>query len=120
MSLPAKMKGTTAEKRARRRRHRRRWQLAGAIAVVEGLVVAFSPHVTHWTVIGLAVVAVALYLTLGRRTHSHAAHEILWVFACSQTLALILAIVSLFVSWAAFALAALLALVVLVLLAIDR
>ena len=112
----------TPEKPLHRHRHglRRRWHLAAAIAIVEGLVVAFSPAFSRWTVIALAVLAVLLYLTLRRRTHSQIAHEILWVFACSQTLALILAIVSFFVSWAAYALAALLGLVVLVLLAVDR
>ena len=122
MTPPGRTTRATPGKPVHRHGHRlrRRWHLAAAIAIVEGLVVAFSPAFSRWTVVALAVLAVLLYLTLRRRTHSKTAHEILWVFACSQTLALILAIVSFFVSWAAFALAALLALVMLVLLAVDR
>ena len=107
-----------AEKRPHRRL--RRWRLAGGIALVEGVVVVLSSGVTRWTVIALAVAAVALYVTVGRSTTRQTLHDILWIFAFSQALAVIVVIVSFFISWIAYALAALLAAVVLVLLAVDR
>src|ERR1700675_4535676 len=97
--------------RAERRLHRhlRRWRVAAGIALVEGVVVALSPGVTRWTVIALAVAAVALYATVGRTTTRQRLHDALWIFAFSQALAVIVAVVSFFVSWIAYTLAALLA-----------
>ena len=116
-STNAKM-STKAEKRPHGRL--RRWRLAAGIALVEGVVVALSSGVTRWTVIALAVAAVALYATVGRSTSRQTLHEALWIFAFSQALAVVVAIASFFISWIAYALAALLAVVVLVLLAVDR
>lgn len=107
-----------AEKSPHRRL--RRWRVAVGIALVEGVVVALSPGVTRWTVIALAVAAVALYATVGRTTTRRQLHDALWIFAFSQALAVIVAVLSFFVSWIAYTLAALLAVVVLVLLAVDR
>ena len=108
--------------RAEKRPHRRlrRWRLAAGVALVESVVVALSSGVTRWTVIALAVAAVALYVTVGRSTTRQTLHDVLWIFAFSQALAVVVAIVSFFISWIAYALAALLAVVVLVLLAVDR
>ncbi len=118
--MNASTETTPARRRKRAHPRRRRWRIASGIAVVEGVVVALSSDISRWTVVALAVAAVALYVTAGRRTQSRTAHDILWVFACSQVLAVVIAVVSFFVSWIGYVLAAFLALVVLVLLAVDR
>ena len=101
-------------------RRPRRWSVVVGIALIEGVVVALSPGITRWTVIGLAALAFVLYLTVGRSRRRGAIHEILWMFAISQALAVIVAVLAFFFSWMAYALAALLALAVLVLLLFDR
>ena len=103
-----------------RHRRRRRWRLAIGIGAVEGVVVAFLSGGARWIPIGLAIVAVVLYLREGRRGHSQTRHDVLWVFAFSQAFAVIVAVLAFFVSWVAYALAAVLALVVIVMLIVDR
>jgi hypothetical protein len=103
-----------------RARRRRRWRIALAIAVVEDVAVAFSSGVSRFAVIVLAVAALALYANVGRRTRSRIGHDTMWVFAFSQSLAVIGAVLSFFFSWLAYAVAALLAVAGLVLLALDR
>jgi hypothetical protein len=97
----------------------RQLQIAVCIALVEGVVVGFFPGLTRWAVVALAVVAVLLYITLGRSVRWQSLHDVLWVLAFSQALAVIVAVLAFF-SWVAFAVAAVLAIAVLVLLAIDR
>ena len=99
---------------------RRRWRFAGGIALVEGVVVALSPDISRWTAIALAVAALVLYAAVGRKARSRTLHDILWIFACSQALAVVMAVLSFFFSWLAYLVAALIALVVLVLLVADR
>jgi hypothetical protein len=105
---------------AEKRRRRRPWRLAGGIAVVEGVVAALSSDMSRWAVAALAAAALVLYAAVGRRTRWQTGHEILWVFAVSQTLAVVIAALAHFFSWLAYAAAALLALVVLVMLVLDR
>jgi drug/metabolite transporter (DMT)-like permease len=118
MKAPAETTHARSSKRAHPRW--RRWRIAFGIAVVEGVVVALSSDISRWTVVALAVAAVALYVTAGRRTQSRTVHDILWIFACSQVLAVVVAVVSFFISWIGYVLAAVLALVMLILLAVDR
>ena len=108
--------------RPREHQHRslHRWHFAIGIGAVEGLVVAFLSGAARWIPIALAVVAVILYVTLGRRTRSRTVHDILWVFAFSQALAVIVAVLAFFISWIAYVVAAVLALVVIVMLILDR
>ncbi|HVP75786.1 MAG TPA: hypothetical protein VMS63_07175 [Gaiellaceae bacterium] len=104
---------------AEKHRRRRLWRLAAGIALVEGVVVALSSDISRWTVAALAAAALVLYAT-GRSTRWQTGREILWVFAVSQTLAVVIAALAHFFSWLAYAAVALLALVVLVLLVLDR
>ncbi len=99
---------------------RRRWRIAVGIALVEGVAVALSSGLSRWTVIVLAAAALVLYATVGRKARSRPIHDALWIFACSQALAVVVVIASFFVSWLVYAAAAVLALVVLVLLLVDR
>ena len=109
--------GSPAEHRHRRLRQ---LQIAVGIALVEGVVVGFFSGATRWIVVALAVIAVLLYITLGRSARWQSVHDILWILAFSQALAVIVAVLAFFFSWVAFAVAAVLAVAVLVLLVIDR
>ncbi|MBV8259317.1 MAG: hypothetical protein JO073_16040 [Actinobacteria bacterium] len=77
----------------------RRTRLALWIAAAEGVVVAVSHDVTKWTVAVLAVVAV-LSWSAGRNTKYGIVRQVLWIFAASQLLALVLVILGWVVKWA--------------------
>ena len=71
----------------------RRIRLAAWIAAAEGIVVLFSPVITKWTVIVLAVVGSVAWLG-GRESRSRTVRQVLWIFAASQLLAVILVILA--------------------------
>jgi hypothetical protein len=70
--------------------------------------------------VALAAVAVALYVTVGRRLKPGIFRNVLWVFGFSQLLAVIATILSWILSWLAILLAVLFAIAALVFLLIDR
>ncbi len=69
----------------------RRLQFALWIAVVEGIVVAFS-EVTKWTVIAIAIPFVLLYLLVGRTAESDSVRQLSWIAGASQVFAALIAI----------------------------
>jgi hypothetical protein len=71
----------------------RRIRLAAWIAAAEGIVVLFSHDITKWTVIVLAVVGSVAWLG-GRESRSRTVRQVLWIFAASQLLAVILVILA--------------------------
>jgi hypothetical protein len=77
----------------------RRIRLAAWIAAAEGVVVLFSHDITKWTVIALAVVGTIAWLG-GRESRSRTVRQVLWIFAASQLLAVILVILAWIVKWA--------------------
>jgi hypothetical protein len=98
----------------------RRFRFALWIAVVEGIVVAIEPHVSRWTVILLAIAAVALYYWVGRRTSSGTLHELAWIAGASQLLAVAAVILAFILFWTALILVAIFAVVALAFLFFDR
>jgi hypothetical protein len=78
------------------RAHRNR--LALWIAAAEGIVVAFSLGVTKWAVIVLAALAVFAFF-YGRNNSSNLVRQVLWIFAASQLLALLLVLFAVVVKW---------------------
>ncbi len=96
----------------------RRWRVAFGIAAVEAIVVAFS-HYTRWTVVGLWVLALLLYMA-AREQRSSVARQAIWIFAATQSLAVAAVILAFILSWLAFVLVAVFALVALYLLFSDR
>jgi hypothetical protein len=98
----------------------RRTKIALWIAVLEGIVVALEEDVSRWTVVALAAIAVAIYVTVGRRLKPGILRNILWVFGFSQLLAVIATILSWILSWLAILLAVLFAIAALLFLLIDR
>jgi hypothetical protein len=97
----------------------RRIRLAAWIAAGEGVVVLFSHDITRWTVIALAAVGVIGWLA-GRESKSRTVRQILWIFAASQLLAVILVILAWIVKWAIILAVVVLAIAGLAYLFIDR
>ena len=69
----------------------RRTRLALWIAAAESVLVLFTHNLTKWTVIVLAIVAVVAWFA-GRESRSQIVRQLLWIFAASQLLALIVVI----------------------------
>ena len=97
----------------------RRIRLAAWIAAAEGVVVLFSHDITRWTVIVLAVVGSIAWLG-GRESRSRTVRQVLWIFAASQLLAVILVILAWIVKWAIILAVVVLAIAGLAYLFIDR
>jgi cytochrome b561 len=90
------------------------------IAAAEAIVVAVFHDVSRFTVIAIAALAVALYLTSGRKTRSDTFHQLSWVFAVSQLLAVVAAILAFVVFWTAIVFVCIFALVALFFVFTDR
>jgi hypothetical protein len=97
----------------------RRIRLAAWIAAAEGVVVLFSHDITKWTVITLAVVGSIAWLG-GRESASRTVRQVLWIFAASQLLAVILVILAWIVKWAIILAVVVLAIAGLAYLFLDR
>ena len=65
---------------------------------MEGIVVAISQDVSKWAVIVLAALAVFAF-AYGRKTDSNLTRQMLWIFAASQLLALLLVLFAVVVKW---------------------
>ena len=76
----------------------RRNRLALWIAAVEGIVVAILQDVSKWAVIVLAALAVFAF-AYGRKSDSNLTRQVLWIFAASQLLALLLVLFAVVVKW---------------------
>lgn len=98
----------------------RRTRMAFWIAAAEAIVVVVAHDVTSWMVFGLAVVAVAVYWFVGRDSRSDTFRQSSWIFAVSQLLAVVAAIVVFVFLWAAVVAVVLFALVALFFLLRDR
>jgi len=77
----------------------RRLRFAFWIAFVEAILVAVFHQFGRWTVIGLAIVACALYFGAGRNSRSDGFRQTTWILAASQLLAVVAAIVAFIVIW---------------------
>jgi hypothetical protein len=109
--------GTT---RAGRWLRKNRLRTALWIAALEGIVVALSSDVSRWTVVIVAVLAIALYVAAGRNTRWDAGRQISWILAASQALAVVVTILSWILVWTALLLVVIFAVVALVILFSDR
>ncbi|MCW2977530.1 MAG: hypothetical protein JWM06_2811 [Actinomycetia bacterium] len=98
----------------------RRNRLALSIALVEAIVVVIFHDVSRWTVIAVALVAFALYWFAGRTSRSDAFRQVSWIFAASQLLAVIAAVLAFIVFWAAILAAAIFAVIALFFVVTDR
>ena len=98
----------------------RRTRIALWIAAAEAIIVAVFHDVSRFTVIALAIAAVILYWYGGRRTRSDTFHQASWIFAVSQLLAVVAAILAFVVFWTAIVFVCLFALVALFFVFTDR
>jgi len=98
----------------------RRTRVALWIAVVEAIIVAVFHDVSRITVIVLAALAVVIYWYAGRKSRSDTFHEASWIFAVSQLLAVIAAILAFIVFWTAIVFVCIFALVALFFVFTDR
>ena len=98
----------------------RRNRLAISIALVEAIVVVIFHDVSRFTVIGISVVAFVLYWFAGRSSRSDAFRQVSWIFAASQLLAVIAAVLAFIVLWTAILAACVFAVVALFFVVTDR
>ena len=70
----------------------RRIRITLWVAVIEGLIAAFSHDIGRWTILVLAVIVLAFYLLAGRSFRWDVARELSWIAAASQVLAILVVI----------------------------
>ena len=97
-----------------------RMKVALGIAVAEGIFVALEKDFSRVTVIVIAIPVILFYLLAGRSLDSQLGREISWVLAMSQALAVVAAIIAIYVSTFALVLAGVFAAVAVYLLIHDR
>jgi hypothetical protein len=97
----------------------RRLRLALWVAVIEGLLVALTHDLTRWTVLVIAVIVLAFYMTAGRSMRWDVVRQLSWIAAASQALAILVIIVAFILGIVAIALVALFAVIALVYLFSD-
>jgi hypothetical protein len=98
----------------------RRNRFALVIALVEAVVVVLFHDVSRWTVIGLGIVAFALYWFAGRASRSDTFRQVSWIFAASQLLAVLAAILAFILFWTAILAACVFAAIALFFVFTDR
>jgi len=98
----------------------RRIRIALWIAAAEAIVVAVFHDVSRFTVIAVAAVSVLVYWYGGRKTRSDTFHQGSWIFAVSQLLAVVAAILAFVVFWTAIVFVCIFALVALFFVFTDR
>jgi hypothetical protein len=72
----------------------RRLKIALAIAVVEGIFVAFSSSFSHWTVIIISIPIIAFHIFAGRTLDSDVGRQLSWIAAASQTFTVIICVIA--------------------------
>lgn len=87
----------------------RRIRIALWIAVIEGIIVAVSPDFTKWTVIAIAIPVLAVYALWGRNAKSDTVYQAFWIAGASQSLAVVVVILGVLLSWLPLVLAAIFA-----------
>lgn len=88
-SQPAIEAGST---RGGRWLRERRIRIALWVAVIEGLIAAFSHDIGRWTILVMAVIVLAFYIVAGRQLKWDVARELSWIAAASQVLAILVII----------------------------
>jgi hypothetical protein len=98
----------------------RRVKISLWVAVVEGLIAAFSHDIGRWTLIALAVIVLAFYLVAGRQMKWDVARELSWIAAASQALAILVIIFAFILKLIAIVAVVAFALIALVYLFVDH
>lgn len=98
----------------------RRIRIALWVAVIEGLIAAFSHDIGRWTILIMAVIVLAFYIVAGRQFRWDVARELSWIAAASQVLAILVVIFAFILKLVAIVIIVGFALVALVYLFSDR
>jgi hypothetical protein len=98
----------------------RRVRIALWIAVAEGVITALARGFSSWTVVAIAALSIALYLAAGRKSRWDVGYQVSWILAASQSLAVIVVILSHLILWTALLLVGVFAVIALVILFTDR
>src|ERR671935_2681896 len=98
----------------------RRTRIALWIAVIEGVIVAFTHDVSRYTVIIIAVPLLALYVVWGRNARSDTLRQLAWIAGASQAMAVVVTVLSFIIAWLALVIAGIFAAIALVFLLVDR
>jgi len=98
----------------------RRTRIALWIAAAEAIVVGIFHGASVWAVMIVAAVAVALYWYRGRENRSDTVRQVSWIFAASQLLAFMAAVLVLVIGTLVLILAGIFVAVALVILFTDR
>ena len=98
----------------------RRVRIALWVAVIEGLIAAFSHDIGRWTILAMAVIVLAFYIVAGRAMRWDVARQLSWIAAASQALVLLVPIFFFFVKAVAIAIVAVVAVVALIVLFAER
>lgn len=96
-----------------------RLRLALLLALVEGVLVLVG-EIPWWSVVLIAIVAVALYVTVGRKSGREEVRQLSWIFAVSQVAVVLVPALALVVTAFAVVALILIAVVALVVLLRDR
>jgi hypothetical protein len=70
----------------------RRIRITLWVAVIEGLIAAFSADIGRWTILVMATIVLAFYVVVGRHLKWDVARELSWIAAASQVLAILVVI----------------------------
>jgi hypothetical protein len=97
-----------------------RLKIALGIAVVEGIFVALEEDFSRVTVIVIAIPVVLFYLLAGRSLDSPTGREVSWILAMSQALAVVAAVIAIFIPTIALVIAGIFGAVAAYLLYHDR
>ena len=99
--------------------HENRRRIALVLALVEGILVLIG-QIPWWSVVLVAILAVALYVTQGRKAGREELREASWIFAVSQVAVVLVPALALVLTAFAVVALVLLAVVALVVLLRDR
>ncbi|MFL5978760.1 MAG: hypothetical protein ACJ76O_09075, partial [Gaiellaceae bacterium] len=97
----------------------RRFRIALSIAVIEAVLAAFTAGVSRWTIILLAAISMAVYFFFGRARQG-TVHQVTWIAAASQALALVAVSLAFFIGTFVLIVAGIFAIVALVMIFSDR
>ena len=97
----------------------KRLRIALLVALVEGILVLVG-EIPWWSVVLVAIVAVALYVTAGRKAGREEVRELAWIFAVSQVAVVLVPALALVLTAFAVVALVLIAVVALVVLLRDR
>lgn len=97
-----------------------RTKVALGVAAAEAVVAVFSAGLSRWSILLLAVLAVALWYWAGRNAQSSLLRDLCWIAVVSQSLALVAVVFSSFIGLFALLLALIFGALALALILNDR